>query len=91
MPVTMSSISKAGRIGFRTLEIKTNPGFSVHINGLPIYCRGACWTVGDMASLETSSETLNQDLRLARDAGANMLRVGGTMIYESNTFYQMLR
>src|ERR1019366_5058652 len=59
------------------------------INGVPIYCRGACWTVTDMATLVGTRESLQRDLRLALAAGVNMLRVGGTMTYESDSFYQL--
>src|SRR5262249_2664287 len=68
-----------GAVGFRRLRVEQGDGFSVHVNDTPVYCRGACWTVSDVLS---PGEALERDLRLARDAGANMLRVGGTMVYE---------
>jgi beta-mannosidase len=78
-----------GKIGFRYLQIEHSNGFSILINGESIYCRGACWTVNDIATLDCDSESLEHDLHLARAAGVNMLRVGGTMIYESDRFYQL--
>ena len=83
-------------IGFRTLEVVTASNaetsddlFEVHINGNTVFCRGACWTVADILSLCGSEEQLRKDLTLARDAGVNMLRVGGTMVYESDAFYRI--
>jgi len=83
-------------VGFRVLEIISasndasgNELFHVHINGDQIFCRGACWTVADILSLVGSEQQLRHDLMLARDAGINMLRVGGTMIYESDAFYRI--
>jgi beta-mannosidase len=77
------------RIGFRQLERRDEPGFALHFNGEPIYCRGACWTASDIFSLTASEQSLRHDLQLARDAGMNMVRIGGTMIYESDAFYQL--
>ncbi|MES2788091.1 MAG: glycoside hydrolase family 2 protein [Planctomycetota bacterium] len=76
-------------IGFRQLEVQTTGEFGISVNGQPIYCRGACWTVSDLLTLTGTSESLLHDLRLARDAGINMLRVGGTMTYESDRFYRL--
>ena len=59
------------------------------VNGRPVFCRGACWTINDFRSLAGDAEALRQALVLARDAGINMLRVGGTMIYESELFYSL--
>ena len=42
-----------------------------------------------MISFSPSGESLRRDLQLARDAGVNMLRVGGTMTYESELFYRL--
>ena len=77
------------RVGFRRLDVRTDPGFGLIINGVPIYCRGACWTTSDIFTLSANEASLRHDLTLARDAGMNMLRIGGTMLYESETFYRL--
>jgi len=76
-------------IGFRQLEVNRDDGFQVKVNNQAVYCRGACWTVSDFLTLTGTEEQLRHDLTLARDAGVNMLRVGGTMVYESDTFYRL--
>ena len=76
-------------VGFRQLEVNPDGPFGIRLNGEPIYCRGACWTVSDLLTLTGGEESLAHDLKLARDAGVNMLRVGGTMTYESDRFYQL--
>ena len=63
--------------------------FQVRVNGEAVFCRGACWTVSEILSLTGTAEQLRHDLVLARDAGVNMLRVGGTMVYESDAFYRL--
>lgn len=77
-----------GRIGFRRVTVSQEP-FSIAVNGVPVYCRGACWTVANILSPGGSEETVKRDLHLARDASVNMLRVGGTMVYESDHFYRL--
>ena len=66
-----------------------DPGFQIRVNHESIYCRGACWTVSDILNLTGTEQSLRHDLTLARDAGINMLRVGGTMVYESDSFYRL--
>jgi beta-mannosidase len=79
-----------GRIGFRRLALNQENGeFALLINDTSIFCRGACWTVNDMLSLTGSMQDLTQTLTLARDAGMNMLRIAGTMIYEQDAFYTL--
>ncbi len=78
-----------GRVGFRQLHVNQDHGFAVELNGQPIHCRGACWTVSNVFTLNGTEAALRRDLTLARDAGANMLRVIGTMTYESDLFYQL--
>ncbi len=89
--IDSSSITiDCGKIGFKSIELnRDNDRVQFVINGEPIFCRGACWTVNDFASLSGSDEQLRQALTLARDAGVNMLRIGGTMVYESDRFYQL--
>ena len=76
-------------VGFRHLEVHHSNGFEIRINDQPVYCRGACWTVSDLLTLSGTEEQLRRDLTLARDAGVNMLRVGGTMVYEQDAFYRL--
>ena len=78
-----------GAVGFRTVLQLPAEQFGFEVNGREVYCRGACWTIGDMISFSPSGESLRRDLQLARDAGVNMLRVGGTMTYESELFYRL--
>jgi beta-mannosidase len=76
-----------GHIGFR--EVTRDGDFSIAVNGVPIFCRGACWTPLDPVTLSSDRAALSAALTQARDAGMNMLRVGGTMAYESDDFYDL--
>ncbi len=84
-----SHVISCGKLGFRDVRVETGDGFGIILNGDPIYCRGACWTVSDIFTLNGTEESLRHDLTLARDAGANLLRIGGTMTYESDLFYRL--
>jgi beta-mannosidase len=77
-----------GHVGFR--EIARDGDFSLAVNGVPIFCRGACWTPLDVVTLRADRASHERALRQARDAGMNMLRVGGTMIYEDDDFHDLL-
>ena len=77
-------------VGFNTVEIKdAENNFALEVNDLTVFCRGACWTCNDIISLSGSLHSLEHTLMLMRDAGANMIRIGGTMIYEQERFYQL--
>ncbi len=79
-----------GRIGFKSVHVsRDNDAVSFEINGAPIFCRGAVWTVNDFVSLSGSNESLRRALEIARDANINMLRIGGTMIYERKEFFDL--
>lgn len=81
-----------GRTGFRSIAIDRGPdgkGFALVVNGQPIFARGACWSASDIVSLAGDRESLRPWLEQARDAHMNMLRVGGTMIYESRDFLEL--
>lgn len=81
---------ECGQVGFKAVALNRDAGrVQLEVNGVPVFCRGACWTVNDFVSLGGSREELRRSLELARDAGANMLRVGGTMVYESDDFYEL--
>ena len=81
-----------GSVGFRTVSVETRDGdFALHVNGVPIFCRGACWTPLDPVVLDSGAaiESLRATLGQVRAAGLNMLRVGGTMVYESDAFLDL--
>lgn len=76
-------------IGFRRVEADTSGGrFHLRVNGVPVFCRGACWTPLDPVSLVSSPSSLHAAVQQVRDAGMNMLRVGGTMVYEGTAFFE---
>jgi len=77
-----------GALGFRTIELDQSDGdFRVKVNGVPVFCRGACWTPLDPVSLRSSPGQCQAAVAQARAAGMNMLRVTGTTIYEEDHFY----
>ncbi len=78
-----------GRVGFRTIEADTSgDGFAVRVNGVPVFCRGACWTGLDIVNLAVPAGSYAGPLDLVTDAGMNMIRVAGTMHYEDDEFYE---
>ena len=77
-----------GRIGFRTLALNAAGGdFSLVVNGVPIFCRGACWTPLDPVTLRSPAAHYSAAVAQARVAGMNMLRVAGTVVYEDDHFF----
>ena len=79
-----------GERGFKQQRLLADDSqLALEVNGVPLFCRGACWTVADIFTLDGDRNNLRRSLTLARDAGINMLRIGGTMIYESDDFYQL--
>lgn len=81
-----------GKTGFRRIEVDRGSdakGFGLRVNGVPVFCRGAVWTTADLVGLSGGADTCRPLLELARDAGMNMLRIGGTMVYESRAFFDL--
>lgn len=81
-----------GPVGFRTVAVDRGAdgkGFALKINGERVFCRGAAWSSADIVSLSGTRATYEPWLRTARDAGMNMIRVGGTMLYESDAFFAL--
>ncbi len=81
-----------GKTGFRRIEIDEGidgKGFGLKINGEPVFCRGAVWTNADIARLPGTRADYEPWLRLATEAGMNMIRIGGTMTYETPNFFAL--
>ncbi len=80
-----------GRVGFRTVELRTGEdgnGFALAVNGVELFCRGACWVPPDPVRLHATAEVYDATVAAARDAGMNMLRVSGGTVYEDDAFYE---
>ena len=83
-------VAHSGRVGFREITVDRSDGnVAFSINGQPIFLRGGCWSSNDIISLQGDDRALEKKLRYIRDAGANTVRVGGTMVYESERFYSL--
>jgi beta-mannosidase len=81
-----------GAIGVRSVERDAGDdgcGFGVRMNGETMFCRGACWTNPDVVALPSDTASYRPWLIAMRDAGMNMVRVGGTMLYEADEFYSL--
>ncbi len=81
-----------GKTGFRRIEIdhgSDGKGFGLKINGAPVFCRGAVWTNADIVRLPGRRQDYEPWLRLAAEAGMNMIRIGGTMAYETPEFFAL--
>lgn len=76
-----------GHVGFRRLELRADGAdFAIRVNDTAVFCRGACWTPLNAEALHCDGPEIDTALAQARAAGMNMLRVGGTMVYESDRF-----
>ncbi|MCJ9723194.1 glycoside hydrolase family 2 protein, partial [Agrobacterium sp. BETTINA12B] len=81
-----------GRTGFRRLAVDRGADgrdFGLIVNGERIFCRGAVWTTADIVRLTGGREDYEPWLRLAAEAGMNMIRIGGTMAYETPEFFRL--
>ena len=81
-----------GKVGFRRIDCERGAdgrGFALWVNGVPIFCRGACWTSADIVTLAEGHAHYAPWLRTFVAANMNMVRVGGTMAYEGNAFYEL--
>jgi len=61
--------------------------FTLLVNGVPIYCKGANWVPCDPFPSRVPDAHYGHLLRLARDAGMTMLRCWGGGIYEPEPFW----
>ena len=86
------TVMPLGRVGFRTVAAdfgQDGRGFGLLVNGVSVFCRGACWTSAGLATMPWSDAAFRPWLQSARAAGMNMLRVGGTMAYEPEALFAL--
>lgn len=84
-----TTVLELGKTGFRSVDVDQQQGsFTVLVNKTPIFCRGACWTPTDIIALSADSRSMRATLLAAKEAGMNMLRIFGSMLYESDEFYK---
>jgi beta-mannosidase len=77
-----------GMVGFRRVDADRSDGaFTLLLNGERVFCRGACWVPIDVVSLAAPPADVRAMVELVRDAGMNMLRLMGTMVYEDAAFW----
>nr|BFF20486.1 hypothetical protein GCM10025730_40070 [Promicromonospora thailandica] len=84
----------SGRVGFRNVVVDREPDehgtrFVFHVNGRPVFARGANWIPDDHLLTRITRERLEQRVDQALGAHLNLLRVWGGGIYESDDFYDV--
>lgn len=82
------------RFGVRSVAIQQHPvpsgtSFTVVINDVPVYCKGANWVPSEALTLRATPDRYRALLELARDAHFTMMRVWGGGIYEDPAFYEL--
>ncbi|WP_273792414.1 glycosyl hydrolase 2 galactose-binding domain-containing protein [Brucella anthropi] len=79
-----------GRTGFRNIAVDRGPdgkSFALRINGEKVFSRGAVWSSADIVRLPGARADYEPWLKLAQEAGMNMLRLSGITAYETSDFY----
>ncbi len=80
-------------VWFRTIELDTSPddigsAFTIRVNGVPVFCRGANWIPDALFPTEATPDRIRERVSQAADANMNMLRVWGGGLYEQEGFYE---
>ncbi|RKF20335.1 glycoside hydrolase family 2 protein [Alginatibacterium sediminis] len=81
-------------IGLRKIELNRKPdqwgeSFQFHVNGLPVFSKGANWIPADVFPSRIEPELYETLIRDTAAANMNMLRVWGGGIYEPDLFYDL--
>nr|WP_232530983.1 glycoside hydrolase family 2 protein [Microlunatus antarcticus] len=82
----------SGDVGFRTVVLDTTSDaegtpFRLVVNGVPVFARGLNWIPDDCFPTRVTAERYATRLTEAVDVGANLVRVWGGGLYESDDFY----
>jgi beta-mannosidase len=86
---TPSRTHRLAPVGFRSIALDREGGnFALRVNGVSVFCRGACWMPLDCVTLHSDAADYRRALAQACEAGMNMLRVSGNTVYEDDAFYE---
>ena len=66
---------------------ETTSGFTVFVNGTPVFCKGADWVPCEPFPSAETPEKITKILETSRACGVNMIRVWGGGIFERDEFY----
>ncbi len=82
------------QVGFRDIQLIQTPdsigsSFYFQVNGQPVFAKGANWVPMEYLPHLNAPEKYRKLIRLAKDAGYNMLRVWGGGWYEEDAFYDI--
>ncbi|WP_299296473.1 glycoside hydrolase family 2 protein [uncultured Tateyamaria sp.] len=94
LTVALPGHSTTRRIGLRDIALITAPddtgsGFAFHINGRPVFMKGANWIPADALASAITPDVVRDLLQSAVDANMNMIRVWGGGRYEPDWFYDI--
>lgn len=88
-----SVLSKEKTVGIRKLELcleeNGKPSFRFLINNKSIFARGVNWIPADSFLPRVSCEKYYKILRMVKEANANIVRVWGGGVYETDCFYEI--
>jgi len=82
------------KVGLRTLQLEQKPdewgeSFQFVVNGYPVFAKGANWIPAHSFVSTLTRKDYERDLRAAKNANMNCIRVWGGGIYESEDFYDL--
>jgi len=96
LELTIGNQCKTKRIGFRTIEVKTEDdedgqgrGMVFSVNGRDVFAKGANWIPMDALFSRITFERYEALLQYCVDANMNMIRLWGGGLYEMDAFYDM--
>lgn len=80
-------------LALRDIRLVSEPdavgrSFAIHVNGRPVFARGANWIPADALPGRITAEKTRALLQSAADAHMNMIRVWGGGRYEPDSFYE---
>ena len=81
------------KIGLRKIEIVSKPekgsrSFTIHVNGVPVFAKGANWIPSDARPRHEDEARVRDLLASAVAANMNTLRIWGGGHFESDFFYE---